>query len=273
MKKKIFTGIIYIILLAQLVITSYPMLWMIISSLKNNIEFLADPWGLPKKLLFENYVIAWNDGIQQYILNSLMIAVATITVVIMISCAFSFMIARFPFKGSGFLISVFFVGMLIPIHSTLIPLYGIMNKLNLLNQLWALIFPYVAFTTPVAIFLSYGYFKQLPKELEEAAFIDGCGILKLFTRIFIPLAKPVIATISILTAINIWNEFIFGNIFISDQAQKTLPVGLMALKGTYVTNYAAISAALTISALPVILLYIMMSGQIQKGMFAGAVKS
>ena len=126
---------------------------------------------------------------------------------------------------------------------------------------------------PLAIFLTYGHYQQIPMELEEAARMDGCGVIRMFLYIFLPLGKPVISTIGILTAISVWNEFIFANIIISDPVKKTLPVGLLALKGTYNTNYAAVSAALTISAIPIIIVYILMSGKIQAGMVSGAVKS
>ena len=271
-KKIIKKTLIYLILVIQAVITIYPLIWMVLSSLKDNVSFFVDPWSLPTEPRFYNYVTAWNEGIQSYMLNSIFITVLTIIIVIILSCAFSFMVARFPFKGGGFLVSLFFAGMMIPVHCTLIPLYTIMNSLGWVDNLLALLFPYVASSIPMGVFLSYGHYQQLPKELEEAATMDGCGIIQMFIRIFLPLAKPVISTITILTAIGIWNEFIFANILITEPAYKTLPVGLLSLKGTYNTNYAAMSAALVISALPIIVIYVCMSNKIQAGMVNGAVK-
>lgn len=271
--KLIKKGILYLILILQAVITIYPLIWMILSSLKDNISFFVDPWSLPKEPKFENYAIAWKEGIQSYMVNSVFITVLTIVIVVFISCAFSFMVARFPFRGGNLLVGLFFAGMMIPTHCTLIPLYSIMNKLGWIDSLIALLFPYVASSIPMAVFLSYGHYQQLPKELEEAATMDGCGVIQMFFRIFLPLAKPVISTMSILTAIGIWNEFIFANIFITNPDYKTLPVGLLSLKGTYNTNYAAMSAALVISALPMIVVYVCMSNKIQAGMVTGAVKS
>lgn len=273
MNKKIKMACIYVILALQAVITIYPLIWMILSSLKDNVSFFVDPWSLPKEPRFYNYVTAWQEGIQGYMLNSVFITVLTIVIVILISCAFSFMVARFPFKGGNLLVSLFFAGMMIPVHCTLIPLYSIMNRLGWVDHLIALLFPYVASSIPMAVFLTYGHYQQLPKELEEAATIDGCSIIQMFVRIFLPLAKPVISTSTILTAIGIWNEFIFANILITNPDYKTLPVGLLSLKGTYNTNYAAMSAALVLSALPIIAIYTAMSGRIQAGMVTGAVKS
>ena len=265
--------ILYLILAVQAMVTMYPLVWMIVSSLKDNVSFFADPWSIPKNPQFVNYVTAWKEGIQDYMVNSIVITIATLFIVIILSCAFSFMVARFPFKGAGLLVGMFFAGMMIPVHCTLVPLYSMMNGLGWLDSLWALLFPYVASGLPLAIFLTYGHYQQIPMELEEAARMDGCGVIRMVLYIFLPLAKPVISTIGILTAISVWNEFIFANIIISDPVKKTLPVGLLALKGTYNTNYAAVSAALTISAIPIIIVYILMSGKIQAGMVSGAVKS
>lgn len=271
--KLIKRSLLYLILAVQAVITVYPLIWMVLSSLKDNVSFFVDPWSLPAEPRFYNYITAWNEGIQAYMLNSVLITVVTIVIVVLLSCAFSFMVARFPFKGGGILVSLFFAGMMIPVHCTLIPLYTIMDGLGWVDNLLALLFPYVASSIPMAVFLSYGHYQQLPKELEEAATMDGCGIIQMFFKIFLPLAKPVISTMTILTAIGIWNEFIFANILITEPAHKTLPVGLLSLKGTYNTNYAAMSAALVISALPIIVIYVCMSNKIQAGMVTGAVKN
>ena len=137
MMKKPWKVLTYIILGIQAVITIYPLAWMIIGSLKDNISFLADPWALPDKLRLYNYQVAWEEGIQNYMVNSILITVVTVCFVILLSCTFSFMLARFPFKGSGILIGLFFAGMMIPVHCTLIPLYNMMNMAGLIDHLWA----------------------------------------------------------------------------------------------------------------------------------------
>ena len=154
MMKKPWKVLTYIILGIQAVITIYPLAWMIIGSLKDNISFLADPWALPDKLRLYNYQVAWEEGIQNYMVNSILITVVTVCFVILLSCTFSFMLARFPFKGSGILIGLFFAGMMIPVHCTLIPLYNMMNMAGLIDHLWALLFPYVASSLPIAVFLT-----------------------------------------------------------------------------------------------------------------------
>lgn len=271
-KKKTLKVPMYFILIVQAIFTIYPILWMVNSSFKDNISFLADPWGIPDNINFDNYIRAWEQGIKDYLLNSTIITILGVIIVVILASMFSFMVARFPFKGAKALVGLFFAGMLIPIHCSLVPLYSMLNSVGLVNNLLALLLPYVAFAAPMAVFLTYGHFQQMPRELEESAFMDGCGIFRLFGVIYMPLAKSVISMVVILTSISMWNEFMYANILLSDSKKYTLPIGLMALKGSYVTDYAAISAALTISSLPIILIYITMSSKIQKGMVAGAVK-
>ena len=125
--------ILYLILAIQAAVTTYPLIWMIVSSLKDNVSFFADPWSIPKNPQFVNYVTAWKEGIQDYMINSIVITIATLFIVIILSCAFSFMVARFPFKGGGLLVGMFFAGMMIPVHCTLVPLYSMMNGLGWLE--------------------------------------------------------------------------------------------------------------------------------------------
>ena len=229
MMKKPWKVLTYIILGIQAVITIYPLAWMIIGSLKDNISFLADPWALPDKLRLYNYQVAWEEGIQNYMVNSILITVVTVCFVILLSCTFSFMLARFPFKGSGILIGLFFAGMMIPVHCTLIPLYNMMNMAGLIDHLWALLFPYVASSLPIAVFLTYGHYQQLPKELEEAARIDGAGEFRIFWKIVCPCIKPVMLTLAFITFLAIYNDFLWPSLVVSQNEMKTLTTGIASL--------------------------------------------
>ncbi len=271
-KSRIKTATKYVLLTLYLCITGYPIVWMCISSFKSNSEYYANPWGFPKVWQFENFAKAWHMGIQDYLVNSLIITVATVLVVLALSSMLAFFVARRPFKGSQLILSLFLAGMLIPVHSTLIPIFIIEKNLGILNSFFGLLFPYIAFSLPVAIFLLHGYYVQVPFELEEAGIIDGCSLLQIYRKIFVPLSKPVFATVAILTALGAWNEFIYALVLISKESLKTLPIGLMSFKGMFTVDYAVMSAALVISAAPIIVLYISMSERITQGMIAGAVK-
>ncbi|MFI2857712.1 carbohydrate ABC transporter permease [Paenibacillus sp. JSM ZJ436] len=253
-------------------ITGYPLVWMIISSMKTNSEFHANPWGFPENLQLSNYVNAWENGIQNYLLNSVWITIITVIATLLAASLIAFILARRPFKGSKIVLSLFLLGMMIPIHSTLISLFVMLNKMHLLNTYGALFFPYVSFSLPVAVFLLYGFYLQLPKELDEAAYMDGCNIYSVFFKIYTPLSKPILATVAIFTALHVWNEFVYALVFISDEAMKTLPIGLLSFNEEYSIDYASLTAALVIATLPTIILYIIMQEHVTKGVAAGAVK-
>ncbi|MFD2672670.1 carbohydrate ABC transporter permease [Marinicrinis sediminis] len=272
MKKWIRNGIFYVILISHLLITGYPFIWMFISSFKTNKEYYGDPWGLPAEWQLENFVKAWNEGINDFLFNSTYITFFSVLGTLFVATLVSFYLARRPFKGSGWLLGFFLLAMLIPVQSTLIPLYVMITNLGLYDTFWALFFPYIGFGMPVAVFLIYGFFKQLPGEMEEAAMMDGCTIYGVFWRIFLPLSKPILATVTILSAFSIWNEFVFPLVMISSDSLKPLPLGLMKFRGNFSAEYGTMSASLVISTLPIIVLYLFLQKHITKGVAAGAVK-
>lgn len=264
--------VLYLILLVHLVITGYPFVWMVIASFKSNKEYFANPWGLPSEWRFDNYAKAWNEGVGGYLFNSLYITAFSVAGLLIVSTLIGYYLAARPFKGSNLLLGMFFLGMLIPVHSTLIPLFMISNQVGAYDTFWALFFPYIAFNLPVAVFLSCAFFKEVPKEIEEAATVDGCSIYMTFFRVYFPLAKPVLATVTIVSFFNIMNDFIFPLVMISKESLKTLPLGLMMFKGNFSADYSLISAALVITTAPIILMYLFLQKYIHKGVVAGSVK-
>jgi raffinose/stachyose/melibiose transport system permease protein len=263
---------IYIVFLFHLVITGYPFVWMLISSFKSNKEYFANPWGIPAEWKFQNYVNAWNEGISGYLFNSLYITLFSVIGLLIASTLIGFYLSTRAFKGSKLLLGMFLLGMMIPIHSTLIPLFTMANSLKVYDTFWALFFPYIAFNLPLAIFLAYGFFREIPKELEEAALVDGCNIYQTFFKIYFPLAKPVLATVTILSFFNIMNDFVFPLIMVSSDSLKTLPLGLMMFKGNFSADYSLISAALVITTTPIIIMYAFLQKYVHKGVAAGSVK-
>nr|WP_240353792.1 carbohydrate ABC transporter permease [Cohnella algarum] len=183
-----------------------------------------------------------------------------------------FYLAVRSFKGSKLLLGSFLLGMMIPVHSTLIPLFAIANETGTYDTFWALFFPYIGFNLPIAVFLAYGFFAEVPKELEEAALVDGCNLYQSFFKIYFPLAKPILATVTILSFFNIMNDFIFPLIMVSQDSLKTLPLGLMMFKGNFSADYSLISAALVMTTTPVIVMYMFLQKYVQKGVVAGSVK-
>jgi raffinose/stachyose/melibiose transport system permease protein len=168
--------------------------------------------------------------------------------------------------------SVLMLGLMIPIHAALLPVFVMMRRLHILNTLWALIIPYTAFSVPMGIMIFSGFMNSIPRDLEEAACIDGCNIYRIFFRIVFPLLRPAIATITIFTFLQSWNELMFAVVFISRDSVKTLTVGIQAMSGRYLTEWGPIGAALVVATIPTLLIYLFLSNQVQKSFIAGAVK-
>lgn len=271
-KTKIFFSPRLLFLLIYLVIAGYPFFWMVISSFKGNVEFFTNPWGIPENFSFINYLTAWNNGIQKYMMNSIFLAIIVVVVTLIIASMAGFILSRQTTKINLFLLNLFLIGIIVPLHSTLIPIFVLCKNMGILNTRASLIFPYIAFALPIAVFLFYGFFKQTPKSLEEAATIDGANLLTIFIQIFLPLSKSIMATVSILTAISVWNEFILALVLISKEAIKTLTIGLMTFQGSFVTDYAGLSAALVLASLPILIMYVVFQEQVTSGLTAGAVK-
>lgn len=265
-------SIMYVILLVHLVITGYPFVWMVLSSFKSDSEYFSNPWGIPSEWHFENFVAAWNEGISSYLFNSLYITFFSVVGLLIVSTLIAFYLVVRPFRGSKVLLGTLFLAMLIPIHSTLIPLFKLANAVGAYDTFWALFFPYIGFNLPIAVFLIYGFFKQIPKELEEAAVVDGCNIYQIFFKIYFPLAKPILATVTILSFFAIMNDFIFPLVMTTSDSLKTLPLGLMSFKGNFSASYSLISASLVITTAPIIILYMFLQKHIQSGVVAGSVK-
>ncbi|MFV0361802.1 MAG: carbohydrate ABC transporter permease [Suipraeoptans sp.] len=273
-KMKPSQAIIYICLCAFTVVQVYPLFWMFCFSLKNNDEIYGgNVAGLPKEWLWSNYADAWvNSGIAKYFMNTVIVTLATVVLTVVFAAMAAYSIARMKWKLSRTALTVFLLGIMIPIHCALLPLFLSYVKLGLLNTYWCLIIPYTAFALPLAIYIFTGYMEGIPQEMEESAFLDGCGVFHCFLSIILPMVKPVIATVTILTFINTWNEFMLASIFITKSQMKTLTVGIQEMVGQYTTNWGPIGAALVLASLPTLIIYIVMSKQVQKSFISGAVK-
>ena len=251
----------------------FPIIWMIYSSLKTDQEFSLDMLSLPKKLIFDNYARAIEEGnIGSYFMNSMFNTLITVAVVIVIAFVTGYCLSRFKFRGRTFVYYMFLSGMLIPIYALLIPIFVEFKSLGLLNKRYTLILPYIAFALPVAVFLVESSVASVPIEIEEAACIDGSSFLHTMFAIVMPMCRPVLSTSAILTFLNTWNEFPLALVLIRSNSLKTMPIGLTNFVGSYTVNYPLMLAALVVSTLPVVIMYLLFYNQIMKGMTAGAVK-
>ncbi len=264
----------YVILILWALISIFPLYWMLTFSLKTNNEIFGENVvGLPKYWVWENYTRALNTGdMPRYFLNSVVVAVSTILITLAAAVMATYAMTRLVWKGRKTMNKFFMLGLTIPIHSSIVPLYTTLSKLHMLSTYWALIIPYSAFSLAMGILISTGFMGDIPYDLDEAAFIDGCGVWGIFLRIIAPLMLPAVATVGIYTFLQCWNELMFANVFISKDAYKTLPVGVQALSGQYTTDWGPIGAALSLATIPTLLVYVFLSKRIRDSFIAGAVK-
>jgi raffinose/stachyose/melibiose transport system permease protein len=270
----IIKALVFVLFGILLVTQLYPLLWLLIYSLKTNEEILSGRFfALPHTLQFKNFTDAIDAGNYfRYLLNSVKVTTITMVSVLLLSSLVAFAISRFRWKYGQAVLILFLIGMMIPMQATLLPLMVMFKHMGILNSHWALILPYVAFQTPIAVFILSGFMKSIPHEIEESAVVDGASIYRIFFNITVPISVPPMMTVCILTFINVWNEYILAATFISKEALKTLPFGVNSFVSQYSVNYGAIGAFLVLGALPVILIYFLLADKITKGMVAGAVK-
>nr|WP_239618200.1 carbohydrate ABC transporter permease [Cohnella mopanensis] len=260
-------------MLAYALVTLYPLFWLFMSAFKTNDEFFSRPFQFPAHWQWDNFKRAWevsDMGLAMF--NSIVVTIGALVLTLVAGALAAYVLSRFQFRLKLAVMGLFLLGMLIPIHSTLVPLFILMNKVHLLNTYWALILPYVAFELPIAIFIVQAYMNTFPKDIEEAAMIDGTGYWGIFRRIMLPLSLPALSTVAILAFLRYWNEFSFALVFISKPALKTLPLSLSMFSTGYMTDYKLTMAALAISVVPTIIVYLIFQKHIMQGMIAGAVK-
>lgn len=264
---------IYIFLILLAFIYLAPLVWMLFVSVKDNAEIFSSPFALPQRIQWENYTFAWTAGfLGKATLNSAIVCIVTLVLSMIIGSMAAFAIARMRWKFAKLMMTYFMIGMMVPVHCVLIPLFKTFSAMGLYNSLLGLIIPYTTFSLPITIFIMTGFFENMPRELFEAACIDGCSIYKCFTTIALPLSKTGLFVTGLMSFVANWNELLLAMVFISDDTKKTLPVSLSKFVGPYNTNYVQMFAAIIIAIIPTIIVYCCFSNQIVDGLTAGAVK-
>ncbi|MBW7452584.1 carbohydrate ABC transporter permease [Paenibacillus sepulcri] len=251
----------------------YPVFLMVSSSLKTTIEIFKKPLAFPGKLSFAAYANLLDQlPFGRFLWNSIFVSGISV-IIILISCSLaSYYIARTSFKWNGALMFIFLLGMMIPIKLGIVPLFLLMRDIGFIDSSWSLISIYSAMGIPLGVMILTGFFRTLPRELEEAAKIDGCTDMQILGRIILPLMRPALGTVMIINFVTAWNDFFFPLIFIQSEMKKTIPVGMMSLFGEYASDWSTLFAGLTLASLPMIVIFIIASKQFMDGMTAGAVK-
>lgn len=272
--KKLKKSVLWLVLSIVAIVQIFPLVWLLDFSLVSNNEmFTSGILVIPKKIHWENYVKAFSDGnFLLYLKNSVLINALAVLLVLLVSLMAGFACLRMRWKLNMFVKTLLLMGMMIPIHATLLPNYKIYNELGLTDTIWALLIPYVAFSLPQGLFLMTSFMESIPIELEEAAAIDGCGVYRILFQIITPLMKSSIATVSIMTFLNNWNEFMMASTYLSSDTWKTLPFSVLKFTGEHSSNYSVQFAVMALTAAPAVIVYIILNKHITKGVAMGSVK-
>lgn len=275
-KGKAATRIFTVFLWVYAVVSLYPLLWMLFYSLKDNNEiFLTNPFGPPLVWQFGNYAKAWSQyDVPLYFYNSLVVGIATVILTVVCALPFVFAVSRLRWRLQKKARTLIALGMFIPVQAIMIPVVQTVKALGLMGTRFSLIFPYSGINLAFACMVFYGFFLGIPREMEEAACIDGASIYQTFFHIMVPLVAPATITICIYVFLASWNEFILANVLVGSVARlKTLPLGVLFFQGQFTTDWGSMGATMIIASLPAILVYALFSDQVERAMtIGGAVK-
>lgn len=264
---------VYILLILMTFVFAGPMLFTVLSSFKENNEIFGSPFRLPEVFRFENYQIAWQEAhMSQYFLNSLLISLATVAVVIVVASMAAYVLSRFEFKVNRFLSTFFLLGMMVPMHTILVPVAYLVGRLGLKNNLLALVLIYVAFALPFSILVLTRFMKGINQSLEEAAIIDGASYFQVYAKVIMPLSVPAISTVSIFNFLGAWNNILFPLLFINNDKLKPISLGLLNFNGERGSEYGPLMAAIVITVMVPLGIYLLFQEKVEGGLAAGAVK-
>jgi raffinose/stachyose/melibiose transport system permease protein len=263
----------FIVLFLFFVVIFYPIFLVVLSSFKENRQILIDTFGLPKHLSLDNFSTAFQKGnMAIYFKNSLINTSLSAAFIVFFSSLVSFVLCRRNCVVSKPLYIIFILGISVPMQVGIVSEYLLLSRLNLLNTNAGMILVYIAYHLSFAVFILYNFFKAIPREIQEAAIVDGCGHLRLYGSIVMPLSTAVLTSIAIFSLVWVWNDFFFPLIFISKAPVKTLPLGLMSFKGEFKTDYGVLFAGVALVSMPLIIAYLVMQRQFIEGMTLGAIK-
>lgn len=267
--------LIRVVLISYSIMVVFPILWMVLTSLKSSKEIISSPWTFPETPQFINFVNAWNKGhIGQYFLNSLLIVSITLVILTLLSTSTAYVLARFKFKGSSLIENSYMAAMLLPAIVAITPIFLQMRDLQLINNRFGLIVILVFALMPFSVFLMIGFFKSIPREYEEAAWIDGCSYFQTFFHIALPMARNGLVTLLIFNFIYAWNDYTFALILMTEDSKKTLQLGLANLAEVqkFSTDWGALFAGLVLVTIPIIIIYLIFQEKATEGLASGGIK-
>jgi raffinose/stachyose/melibiose transport system permease protein len=264
---------IYVSMTIVAAIVIIPLLTTVLGGFKTMPDLRGDPFGLPQQWEWQNYAgILFSQRYWLQMGNSLLIACLTVFLTLVCGAMAAFTFAHMRFFGSGFLLNYFLLGLMFPAATAILPLFIRVRDLGLLDTYWGVVLPQVAFGMGMSILLFRNYFRNLPPELFDAAFVDGCGYLRFFWYVSLPLSRPIVATVGIIAFVGSWNSYLLPLIMLNSESKYPWPLGIMVYKGEYATDWQLVLAFITLTILPTIIAFFLAQKHIVAGLTAGAVK-
>ncbi|WP_114587586.1 carbohydrate ABC transporter permease [Microbacterium arborescens] len=262
-----------VLLIILSILMIYPLVIIVITAFKPNLEVLTNPTGLPISPTFDNFVTSWNEAnFTNLFANSILLTLVSMTVATIVAALASYAIVRQATKiGSGIYL-LLAAGIFLPMQLALVPQFRVVRDLGLINSYAGVILLYIAGALPFGVFLMAAFMRQVPREIVEAAIIDGAGYFQLFWRIFFPLARPAVATFWVLQGVGVWNDYLVPQLLLTDPGKRTLTTGVLYFKAQYLADWGNIMAAVLIMSLPILLLFVFAQRYFVSGLYAGAVK-
>jgi ABC-type glycerol-3-phosphate transport system permease component len=262
--------LVYLLLWSYAAMAIVPMVLMVFDSLRPNAQVLSDPLGLPTSPSLHSYATAWNQAsFAAYVRNSALVTIGAVALDVCVSLPAAYALGRFQFRGSGVLTAYFLSGLMLPIRLGIIPIFYLLGDLGMVDSRLGLVLVYGASGIPFSVFILAAFFRGLPREIEEAARLDGAGDFRIFLRVMMPLVKPAIATVVVFRFVPLWNDFFFPLVLLRTTDKYTLPVGLTQFFGEFQTDWSALFAGLVIATVPLIVVFLVATKQIVEGLTAG----
>jgi raffinose/stachyose/melibiose transport system permease protein len=256
-----------------LVLFGFPFVITVIMSFKSMPDYMSgNYWGFPKQIFMGNIQKVLLSRFNLYFLNSVFVSGLSVILTIFIASLASYAFAKMKFRLSPLVFTLFIIGMMIPVHTTLIPIYQLTKAMRLTDNLLGLVAPYISIGLPVAIYVITGFFREVPGSIQESAYIDGASSLRIYWSIMLPISIPAVSTVGILNFLTYWNEFIYAMTLINTTTKRTVPLGIKEFYGIEMVNIPAVFAAILVASLPVIIFYMFAQEKVINGLSAGAVK-
>ena len=261
---------VLMLLAGYAVVAVGPLLFMLLNSFRPSADIFNDPLGLPTELYFGNYVEAWREAhFATYFSNSVLVVVTGVVLCTVVSAMAAYALARYDFRGNGVMTAYFIAGLTLPIELAVVPIFYLLGSFGMVDSRLGLVLVYAATGIPFSVFILAAFFRGLPRELEEAARLDGAGEFRIFARVMLPLVKPALATVAIFQFVQLWNDFFFPLVLLRTTEKYTLPVGLTNFFGEYQTDWGAVFAGLTITTAPLVILFLFLTRHIVTGLVGG----